>query len=413
MNDDVLDLLRAADPAGGHQGYSAARLDEQLARLREAGGDADPGAAWPPRRGRRAGVAAIAFVAAGAAGLGSAAAAGWLSPQVHQVFDAPAQRQMLIDLYGSAADLSGARERVSAPGPDGSTVAVWTVPVGEHQLCSAILVSKKSAKLPPDSATVLPQNVPCQAVAPGADPTFDSQSVLWRSPRTGVTFTLFAGSLGRSASRAQVSLADGAVEHAITGNGFYLLPPLPADLTCARLVATDSQGKQARSDQFLSVGCPGDPTKPGASAPLPSPSSTVTTHHDQAVDWTATVMVNVAALIRQDPRWGVGSAAPGTSLITVRLQFQQNSTQPTTLPSSASFDLLYGPQHTVATRDPGKDHDAELNSPWHWPGPSPLASWLPQQSFDVPTAQLNNLQVRLNGDAIHATVLFTDAQGAF
>jgi len=94
------------------------------------------------------GVPVIAFLAVAAAGLGTAAAAGWLSPQARKAFDSPDARQFLRALYGSTADLDMARERVTAPGPDGSTIATWTLPVADRGTCTAILVSKKSAALP-------------------------------------------------------------------------------------------------------------------------------------------------------------------------------------------------------------------------------------------------------------------------
>ncbi len=416
MTGDVLQLLRQADPAPGGDGYDDTRIDLQIARILQA--DADPPPAAHPRRTRKVGMPAIAFAAIAAAGLGTAAAAGWLSPQARNAFDSPDARHMLIGLYGSTANLDQARERVSAAGPDGSTISTWTVPVGNRGVCTAILVSKKSAPL--SDNTGLPANLPTtceQAPAAGqVQRSIRLTAINWRSRITGTEYFIYSGQLGQ-ASRAQLRLANGDRIDAATGDGYYLLPALPlADLTCASLIGLDPLGHQVGLANYLTSGCPGDPYLPGSAAPQPQPqprpSATVTENSPgQAVGYTDDIGVAVDTVIRQDPNRGAGSSAPGMSLITVRLQFfRQPSAHPTPLPSSVSFDLLYGDDHQPAASDHGMHNDPDLNGVWSEPplppGASAPAAWLPQRSFDVPTAELGTLQVRLNGDASHPTIIF-------
>lgn len=355
-----------------------------------------------------------AFLAIAAAGLGTAAAVGWLSPQAKNAFDSPDARQMLIGLYGSTADLDQARERVSAPGPDGSTIATWTVPVGNRGLCTAILVSKKSAPLssgagqPTDLPTVCEQAPTARQVQRSIRLT----ALEWRSRTTGTDYFIYSGPLGQAA-RAELRLADGDRLDAVTSNGYFLLPAVPtAKLTCATVVGLDPLGHQVGLTNYLTYGCPGDPYQQGSAAPRPQPSATITENGaSQAVSYTDNIDVVIDTVLQQDPNRGVGSTAPGMSLITVRLQFfQQPSEHPTPLPSSVSFDLLYGADHQPATPDPGKHDDPDLNGVWNPPALPPgvgaPAAWLPQRSFDVPTAELGTLQVRLNGDATHPTIIF-------
>ena len=206
----------------------------------------------------------------------------------------------------------------------------------------------------------------------------------------------------------QLRLADGTRLTATTRDGYYLLPAVPrSQLTCATVVGIDPRGRQVGPAQYLTMGCPGDPAQVGSPAPHPGPGATVTEDEPkQAVAYDDYVDVGVDTVIKQNPDRGLGSSAPGMSLITVRLQFfRQPAQPPPALPTSVSFDLLYGPDHRVATVDPGKHNDPDLSGVWT-PPYSDGSDWLPQLSFDVPTDQLATLQVRLNGDASHGTILF-------
>jgi len=179
----------------------------------------------------------------------------------------------------------------------------------------------------------------------------------------------------------ELRLASGDRLTAATGDGYYLLPAVPsANLTCAALVGLDPLGHQVGLASYLSSGCPGDPYQPAPAATQPQPSSTITENSPgQAVGYSDGIEVTVDTVIRQDPSRGIGSAEPGMSLVTVRLQFyQQLSDQPSTLPSSVSFDLLYGTNHQPATPDPGKHDDPDLNGDWNPPQPGRTA-WLPQR----------------------------------
>jgi hypothetical protein len=410
VNHDVLELLRQADPARAGGGYDQARIDRQVTRILQANAVPVP-AARVRGAGRRLGVPIAAFTAVAAVGLGTAAAAGWLSPQARQAFDSPAARQMLRQQFGATADLADARQRVSAPGPDGSQMATWTVPVGERGSCTAILVSKKSAAIPGgDQPTGLP--LYCDQAATTVQRSVRFTALEWLSRSTGTDYLIYSGPLG-AASGVELRLASGSRLVAATGNGYFLLPAVPsADLTCAALIGLDPLGHQVGLTSYLSSGCPGDPYQPGTAADQGQPGSTVTEHvQSQAVSYSDGISVVVDSVINQDPGRGTGSAVPGMSLITVRLQFYQDlSRQP--LPSSVSFDLLIGAQHRPATVDLGKQHDPDLNGVWippsanGWTPPPGQEAWLPQRSFDVPTDQLATMQVRINGDATHPTIVF-------
>jgi hypothetical protein len=407
VNGDALELLRQADPARDSGGYDHARIDRQVARILQANAEPVP-AARPRRLGRRLGMPVAAFVAV-AIGLGTAAAAGWLTPQARHAFDSPAARQELRLRFGATADLSQARERVSAPGPDGSTMSIWTVPVADRGSCTAILVSKKSAAIPGGNP---PSDLPLFC---DPNPTTVQRSVRpaaldWASKATRTHYLIYGGQVG-SATGVELRLADGDRLIAATGNGYFLLPAVRSDeLNCAAIIGLDRQGHQVGLASYLGTGCPGDPYQPGTTDQAPSGSTVVEKFQDQAVSYSDGIAVAVDWVVQQDPGRGVGSARPGMSLITVRLQFYQElSRQP--LPSTASFDLLIGAQHQPATADPGKQHDPDLNGAWTPPGswtpPPGLEAWLPQRSFDVPTDQLATMQVRINGDASHPTILFS------
>jgi hypothetical protein len=234
----------------------------------------------------------------------------------------------------------------------------------------------------------------------------------WRSRKSGIDYWIYSGPLD-PAARVQLQLADGTRLTATSRDGYFLLPAVPvAKITCAALVGFDPLGHQVGLANYLTVGCPGDPYQPGPAAPAPDPSSTITENEPkQAVGYSPGIEVNVATVIKQDPSRGAGSSVPGMSLVTVRLQFyiQPSSDQQPVLPTSVSFDLLYGDQHQAAVRDAGKHNDADLSGDWQPPHPDSTA-WLPQLSFDVPTDQLATLQLRINGDATHPTIVFRNVR---
>lgn len=406
MNGDVLELLRRADPARDSADYDHDRVDRQVARILQANAEPAP-AARPRGHARRLGVPIVAFVVIAAAGLGTAAAAGWLSPQARNAFDSPAARQTLLALYGSTADLSKARERVNEPGPDGSTIATWTVPVAGRGVCTAILESKKSA-LPAGAGQPTDLPTECEPVpAPGqVQHSIRFTALEWRSRVSGTDYLIYSGPLG-PATQVELRLANGVRLTATIGDGYFLLPALPAaKFTCAVLVGLDPLGHQVGLANYMTSGCPGDPYRSGPAATKPQPGATITENSPgQAVSYSDWIDVNVDTVMEQDPNRGAGSAAPGMSLVTVRLQFFQQPGQPTAFPTSVSFDLLYGDSHSPAAPDPGKHNDSDLNGDWNPPESNPGA-WLPQRSFDVPTDQLATLQVRLNGDVSHPTIVF-------
>jgi hypothetical protein len=409
MNSDALDVLRRADPARKSGDYDDARIDRQVADILHGHAEAEPQLQRPRSRASRVGLPVAAFLAIATAGLGTAAAAGWLSPQAKHAFDSPDARQMLLGLYGSTADLSQARERVTAPGPDGSTISTWTVPVADRGTCTAILLSKRSAALPHGAGQQSDLPLVCEQV-PAAGQVQHSvrfAALEWRSRQNGIDYLIYSGPLAPAAG-VQLRLTDGTRLTATTRDGYYLLPAVPVSrITCAALIGLDPLGHQVGLASYLSTGCPGDPYQPAPPSPQAQPSSTVTEDSpSQAVGYSEDIDVAIDTVIEQDPSRGVGSAAPGMSLITVRLQFnEQPSARPLVMPTSVSFDLLYGDEQEAATPDVGRHDDSDLSGNWQPPQPDPT-TWLPQRSFDVPTDQLAKLAVRLNGDATHPTIIF-------
>jgi hypothetical protein len=289
------------------------------------------------------------------------------------------------------------------------------VPVADKGTCTAILVSKKSAKLPGGDSQRFDHPLGCEAV-PGPRQVQQSPRITvaleWRSRKSGIDYWIYSGPLD-PAARVHLQLADGVRLAATTRDGYFLLPAVPAaKITCAALVGFDPLGHQVGLASYFNVGCPGDPAQFGPPAPAPAPGSTITEKEQtQAVGYASGVEVNVAAVIKQNPGRGAGSSAPGMSLVTVRLQFgKQPTDDQSVLPTSVSFDLLYGDNHEVAAKDAGKHNDPDLSGVWVPPGEPDEAAWLPQLSFDVPTDQLAKLQVRINGDSTHPTIVFSSVR---
>ncbi len=415
MNEDVLETLRRADPArDSGDYYDDARIARQIAQSVRAHADTEHEARQPHGRTRQWVVPTAAFLAVATAGLATAAAAGWLSPQAKQAFDSPDARQSLLEQFGSTADLSKARERVTAPGPDGSTISTWTVPVADKGTCTAILVSKKSAEsqIGRRERSDLPTMCETVPLAGDVPRSVRSASLDWRSRDNGIEYLIYSGPLAPAAG-VQLQLASGARFTATTRDGYFLLPAIPvASFTCAKLVGLDPHGHQIGVASFLTPLCPGDPYQHGT-APTPAPPGSTVTENEQTqavVYDDDDIEVNVATVIKQDPGRGAGSSVPGMSLITVRLQFfGQPWSRPEALPTSVSFDLLYGDQHQAAVRDAGKHNDADLSGDWQPPQPDGT-TWWPQLSFDVPTDQLATLQLRINGDATHPTIVFRNVR---
>jgi hypothetical protein len=256
VNGDALELLRQADPAQDAVGYDQQSIDRQVARILQAKAESVP-AARPRSAVRRLGIPVAAFVAV-AVGLGTAAAAGWLTPQARHAFDSPAARQELRQRFGATADLAQARQRVSAPGPDGSKMSIWTVPVADRGSCTAILVSKKSGPVPGGNE---PSDLPLFCDPP---PTTVQRSVRyvaldWVSKATHTHYLIYGGQAGAAAG-VELRLTNGTRLTAAAGAGYFLLPAVPlTDLHCAAIIGLDPQGHQVGLTSYLGVGCPGDP----------------------------------------------------------------------------------------------------------------------------------------------------------
>ncbi len=257
MNGDALELLRQVDPARDTSGYDQQFIVRQVARIVRA--NAEPVRAARRRgAGRRVGLPVAAFATVAAVGLGTAAAAGWLTPQARHAFDSPAARQLLRQQFGATADLANAQERVSAPGPDGSSMTVWTVPVGDRGSCTAILVSKKSGPVPGGNE---PSDLPtfCDPTPTTVQRSVRYVALDWVSKATHTHYLIYGGQVG-AATGVELRLTNGTRLTAAAGAGYFLLPAVPlVDLRCAAIIGLDPLGHQVGLASYLGVGCPGDP----------------------------------------------------------------------------------------------------------------------------------------------------------
>jgi hypothetical protein len=259
MNGDVLDLLRRADPAPHGAGYDSAQVHQQVARILQA--DAVPARAARPRRtGRRLVVPVAACTTMMAVGLGITIAAGWFSPPPALNASGNPAWQQLSQQFGVAADLLHARERVSAPGPEGATMATWTVPVPDRGSCTAIVLIRGSLMVPTDGEQdpALPRY--CEQDSAADQQAVRFTELVWHSTATDTDYLMFSGPLGPAAT-VQLQLDSGARLKATISNGYYLLPAVPTtELGCGALVGRDRQGRQIGLPSFLGgLGCPGIP----------------------------------------------------------------------------------------------------------------------------------------------------------
>ncbi|HEX4729390.1 MAG TPA: hypothetical protein VH298_16400, partial [Jatrophihabitans sp.] len=196
MNGDVLELLRQADPARHGRGYEPARIDRQVARILRANAEPVPAARVRSGITRRWAVPVAACAAVVAVGLGAATAAGWFSPPPARNASGSPAWQQLSQQFGAAADPFRARERVSAPGPEGLTMATWTVPVTNRGSCIAILLAKNSVTLPTDDGQG--SNLPryCEQDPAAVQQAVRFTELAWHSTATDTDYLTYSGPLG-------------------------------------------------------------------------------------------------------------------------------------------------------------------------------------------------------------------------
>lgn len=233
---DVLDLLHAANPVPDTPAYPTQELQTRIAHAQTAG--ARPTGRHQGRRPRSKRrtllVLGTATASLLALGLGTAAAAGWFSPDVREAFagaDDPSN--------AGPAHPDTVQEEVTAPGPEGTRMALWDELVGPRGACYSIIVDRRSAELVPGKP--FHQGASCGSGR--------SRSLLgvveessWRSPTTGRLYWLYGGTVGTAAG-FEIRIPGKTSLPAILSNGHFLTGPLPeADRAHAHLVPLDSQG---------------------------------------------------------------------------------------------------------------------------------------------------------------------------
>lgn len=246
---DVLTLLRDANPVPDPPAHPRQDLQSRIDRARAAGSEPVVRQLGNRPTKRRLVVLAASTTSLVALGLGSAAAAGWFSPDVREAFS-------------GADDPSGAgpahpgttREEVTRPGPEGTRMGLWDESVGPRGACYSIIVDRRSADLIPSVNKPFHQGASCGSQR--STSTFGTvEESSWRSPATGQLYRLYAGPTG-TADGFEIRIPGKAALRAVISNGYFLLPPLPEqDRQQARLVALDARGNvivvNGQADMFL------------------------------------------------------------------------------------------------------------------------------------------------------------------
>jgi hypothetical protein len=173
-------------------------------------------------------------IVAGLAGAGTAAAAatGAFSKQATKVF-----RQFAsIPEPASWGRLPGFDPRkevleLTNPGPEGTTVSMWTYPVTADFECVAIVESKVGkATFPGKPGTGVsggcgggqPGGKPPLTTAPPlTDPTLGAYAGIWRSP-AGNLYYLTGGTTPLGASRLELTYSNGTSQSIRTRNGWFV-----------------------------------------------------------------------------------------------------------------------------------------------------------------------------------------------
>ena len=171
-----------------------------------------------------------------ALGLGTAAAAGWFSPAVREAFAGADDPSNVGPAHPDTT-----REKATAPGPEGTRMALWDELVGSRGACFSVIVDRSSAELIPGSGKPFHQGASCGRGRSRSLLVVVEESS-WRSPMTGRPYRLYGGTVGTAAG-FEIRIPGKTSLPAVLSNGQFLTGPLPeADRAHAHLVPLDFQG---------------------------------------------------------------------------------------------------------------------------------------------------------------------------
>ncbi|MFZ1361655.1 MAG: hypothetical protein WAS05_01790 [Candidatus Nanopelagicales bacterium] len=145
--------------------------------------------------------------------------------------------------------------QVTAKGPDGGTVSLWTAPLPDdaNGSCVAIVGSVAGA---PFGGKPFHEGAACSQNGTQAEPTgtfSNGQGELWVSPETGKSYWRFGGTTGAAAA-VQLRIPGRPPKNLATGNGWYVgITPLK-DFKKATLVAFDNSGQRLVSQAAWAEG---------------------------------------------------------------------------------------------------------------------------------------------------------------
>jgi hypothetical protein len=158
---------------------------------------------------------------AGLAGTGAAAASGVFNSKanevLHQLYSVPVPAS-----WGRLPAFNPKKEKlaVTDPGPEGTTISVWTYAAPYGWQCLAVVDSKQGEPTFPGKRTgegggcsgSIPGKgppSPTPTLPPGQEQVYGTTSGLWRSP-TGKLYYLVGGSAPATATKVVLTFADGS-----------------------------------------------------------------------------------------------------------------------------------------------------------------------------------------------------------
>lgn len=232
---DALAMLRAADPVPGTPSYPDSEWPQRIAQAqRAASGPAETAIADRPSRRRHVIITSVSCVTATlAVGLGTAAAAGWISPAARDAF-----RGASDPVSGEYANPASIEQELVGPGPEGTHVTVYGAPVGPQGFCTFTIVDREGADFAPGK----PGGPGGSCSSQRLTGTGETGNAHWISPQTGVSYYVYSGLLGNAAG-VEIRVDGEPVIPDTVGNGYFLVGPITeAQRAHATLVALDKAG---------------------------------------------------------------------------------------------------------------------------------------------------------------------------
>jgi hypothetical protein len=178
------------------------------------------------------------LVGVGGAGAAAAASGAFSSPASHTF-----KQDLSIPVpaaFGQLPAFNPAKERLEVvdPGPEGTTISVYTYPESSSILCIAAVESKAGkATFPGKPAEKVPvggcsgglgNSPPPGTVPPPMDRTYGANGGIWRAP-SGELYFVRAGNSPSGATSVELKLSDGTVRSASIRNGWFAIA-LPYNL---------------------------------------------------------------------------------------------------------------------------------------------------------------------------------------